>query len=178
VAEHILERESGEFQKQILETGHLKVKISRPFNVSRNKVEWDEHLKSILLDSSSNSALPNEYMQSWPFTRESITSEGFDGKVATFVSGSQRVVEWVEQHRSDVETSISEPDEERKIDLVLRVDLVGVRDSQLTVEHIKIPNLISKIDTQYHVCPRCFSSECPAATDPAASCSDGDYFEV
>jgi hypothetical protein len=178
VAERILERESGEFQKQILETGHLKVKISRPFSVSRNKVEWDDHLKSILLDSSSNRALPNEYMQSWPFTRESISSEGFDGKVATFVSGSQRVIEWVQQQRGDVETSIAEPDEGRKIDLVLRVDIVGVRDSQLTVEHIKIPTLISKTDTQYHVCPRCYSSDCAAATDPIAQCSDGDYFEV
>jgi hypothetical protein len=178
VAQDILDRESGEFQKQILDTGNLKVKISRPYIIAKNKVEWDEHLKSILLDSSSASALPNEYMQRWPFTSEAISAQGFDGKVATFVSGSQRIIEWVEQQQRNVVTSQSEQQKDRKIDLVLRVDLVGVRDSALTVEDIKIPTLISNTDVEYNECSTCFSFDCAAVSDPTAKCTGGDYFEV
>ena len=179
VAESILNRESLTFQRQILETGNLKVKISRPYIIARNKIEWDDHLKSILEDTAANTEMPEEYMQSWSFTREAISAKGPDSKVHTFVSGSQRIVDWVKANKGEsVETDSPEQELERKIDLVLRVDVVGAKDLSLQVEDIKIPTLISKSDTEYYACDLCQSFECPRVNDPNASCTGSDYFEV
>lgn len=173
-------------QSQILKTGDLRVAILRPIRDQDGVRDWDLHLKSILVDetkvsdSGSNrdeslGILPSERFQAWSFSKAANISalESPAEKLFSYVLVPERIEQEIKgaAKPDEVEIERIEESEDKSIDIVLRIDIVGVKGDVKAID-VRLPKIEPLTASEATVCEECRSSVCQSFTGPDVACSN------
>jgi hypothetical protein len=150
-----LQAQLEDIQSEILKTGDLRVAVLRSVRDQVPVQDWDTHLKSILIDETrvddgnsvrveAGAVIPSELLQSWAFTKEANIKplDSPNQRIYTFVLAPERIENELRNlaARQDVDVEgFSEPDD-KSIDIVLRIDLVG-HEGDLKSADVRLPRI-------------------------------------
>lgn len=169
-----------EVQNQILSNGHLRVQVLQPGRNQRKIMDWDEHLRRIVTREQDGRILPFESMKDWAF-KDNAKINGPAKNVVTFICGPARLLDSLKENRDRFENSenmltnsgddssiVWEKQSEnviRNVDLLLRLDVLGVRQPIL-VGDLLLPHLSKETKVNVSLCSNCGLASCPGVVQP------------
>jgi hypothetical protein len=181
-----LQVELESIQSEILKTGDLRVAVLRSVRDQLPVQDWNSHLKSILIDETkvedgnsvrveAAAVIPSELLQSWAFSKEANIKplDSPNQKIYTFVLAPERIENELSAlaGRQDVDVEpIFEPDD-KSIDIVLRIDLVG-HEGDLRSEDVRLPKIERPAIYETRICQECDSSVCQSLVGANVPCSN------
>lgn len=181
-----LQAQLEDIQSEILKTGDLRVAVLRSVRDQLPVQDWNSHLKSILIDETrvddgnsvrveAGAVIPSELLQSWAFTKEANIKplDSPNQRMYTFVLAPERIEEELRAlaARQDVDVEpIFEPDD-KSIDIVLRIDLVG-HEGDLKSADVRLPRIERPAIYETRYCEECSSSVCQSLVGANVPCSN------
>jgi hypothetical protein len=107
-------------------------------------VDWTKHLLSIAQDPESTVSTINEPLKNWSFVEEHSHKAPIE-EISTFLAGPAEVLKNVPAN-TGLQKKEVEPNHDNYVQILLRLDLVGLTSRAIAVEEIKIPQFGSHHD--------------------------------